>query len=85
MEAIKVEKDLVAISHHPGNEESEASTLEKNEKKKETKLDGKDRVIFQLKNEIMNLKRSKGEGKKPVKRKTNTNTSLQIPPTSGID
>ena len=26
LEAIKVEKDLVAVSHHPGNEESEAST-----------------------------------------------------------
>ena len=30
LEAIKVEKDLAAISTHPGNEESEASNLEKN-------------------------------------------------------
>ena len=33
MEAIKVEKDLTSISHHPGNEECEASTSEKNGKK----------------------------------------------------
>ena len=49
MEAIKVEKDLEAISHHSGNEQSEASTLEKNGKKnKETDSYGKDRVILQL-------------------------------------
>ena len=30
MEAIKVEKDLASIYTHQGNEESEASTLEKN-------------------------------------------------------
>ena len=47
--------------------------------------DGKDRVIFQLQNDIMNLKRSKGEGKKPIKKKTNKNTSPQIPPTSGVN
>ena len=28
VEAIKVEKDLAAVSHHQGNEESEASTLD---------------------------------------------------------
>jgi hypothetical protein len=33
----------------------------------------------------MNLKRNKGEGKKLVKKKTNKNTSPQIPPTSEID
>ena len=38
VESIKDENDLVAISTHPGNEESEASTSEKNGKKnKETK------------------------------------------------
>ena len=85
MEAIKVEKDLVAIYHHSGNEESKASTLENNGKKnKETKSNGKDRVILKLQNDIMNLKRSKWEGKKNVKKKTNTNTSPHIPPTSGI-
>ena len=54
-------------------------------KKKETKSDGKYRVILQLHNEIMNLKRSKREGKKPFKKKNNTNTSPQVPPTSGIN
>ena len=86
MEAIKVEKDLATISTHLGNEESEASTSQKNGRKnKETKSGGKDRVIFQLQNEIMNLKRNKGEWKKPFKKKTNKNTSPQIPPTSGIN
>ena len=49
LESIKVEKDLAAISHHPRNEESKASTSKKNGKKnKETKSNGKDRVILQL-------------------------------------
>ena len=49
VEAIKVEKDLSTISHHLGNEESEASTLEKTGKKNnETKLYGKDRVNFAI-------------------------------------
>ena len=49
MEDIKVEKDLVGISTHLGKEESEASTSEKNGKKiKETKSDGKYRVILKL-------------------------------------
>ena len=78
--------DLATISNHSGNEESEASTSEKNRKKnKETKSEGKDRVILQLQNEFMNLKRSKGEGKKPFKKRTNTNTSPQVPPTSSIN
>ena len=42
-EAIKIEKDLVSISTHQGNEESE--TLKK---KKEVESDGKDMVILQL-------------------------------------
>ena len=33
----------------------------------------------------MSLKRSKGEGKKPIKNKTNKNPSPQIPPTLGIN
>ena len=83
MEAIKVEKGLASISTHRGNEESEASTSEKHGKRnKEVKLDGKDVVIMQLKNEITNLKRSKKEGNKPTKKKS---TSLQIPPTLGIN
>ena len=61
MESIKVEKDIASISTHQGNEERKASTLEKNgNKNKEIELDGKDRVILQLHNDIMNLKRGKG-------------------------
>ena len=86
MEAIKVEKDLVEISTHVGNEESESHDLEKNGRKnKETKLDGKDRVILQLQNEIMKVKRNKGEGNKFVNKKTKKNTSPIIPPTLGIN
>ena len=84
MEAIKVEKDLASIYSHQGNEESEASTSEKNRKKnKKVEVDGKYMVILQLQNEITSLKRSKREGKKPIKKKTNKNTSHQIPPTLG--
>ena len=42
-------------------------------------------VILQLQNEIISIKRSKGVGKKLVKKNTNKNTSPQIPPTSGIN
>ena len=42
-------------------------------------------VILQLQNEIVSLKRSKGVGKKLVKKKTNKKTSPQIPPTSRIN
>ena len=49
VESIKVENNLASIYNHQGNEESEASTLEKNGKKnKEIELDGKDGVILQL-------------------------------------
>lgn len=44
-----------------------------------------DRIISQLKDEITNMKRNKGEGKKPFKNKINTNTSLNIPPTPRIN
>ena len=48
-EAIEVEKDLASISTHQGNEESEASTSEKQGKKnKEVKSYRKDMVIIQL-------------------------------------
>ena len=42
-------------------------------------------VTLQLQNEIMSLKRSKREGKKLIKKKTNKNTSHKIPPTLGIN
>jgi hypothetical protein len=86
VESIKVEKDLASISTHQGNEESEASTRENNGKKnKEVESDGKDMVILQLWNEITSLKRRKGVGNKPIKKKTNKITSPQIYPTSGIN
>ena len=48
-EAIQIENDLLSISTHRDNDESEASTLEKQgKKKKELKSDGKDVVIMQL-------------------------------------
>ena len=81
-EAIKVEKDLSSISTHRGNKESEASTSEKHGKKNKVKSDRKNVVIMQLQSEITSLKRSKREGKKPIKKK---NTSHQIPPTLGIN
>ena len=47
------------------------------------------RVIKQLTNEIIYLKKKKGEGKKPFKpffnKKSNTDTPPLIPPTSGIN
>ena len=52
LEPIKVEKHLVAISNHPGNEESKASDSKKNGKMNKetskTKLDQKDKVILQF-------------------------------------
>jgi hypothetical protein len=82
-EAIKIEKDLASISTHRDNDESEASTSEKQGKKnREVKSDGKDVVIMQLQSEITSLKRSKREGNKPTKEK---NTSHQTPPTSRIN
>jgi hypothetical protein len=86
VEAIKVGKDLASISTHQGDEESGASTSEKNGKKnKEVDSDRKYMVILQLQNEITSLKRSKGEGKKPIKKNTKKKSSPQIPLTSGIN
>ena len=52
-------------------------------------MDSMQRMIKQLKNEIIDLKKSKGEGKKPfnpfIKKRTITDTPPQIPPTSGIN
>ena len=41
-------------------------------------------VILQLQKEITSLKRSKREGKKPIKKNMKKNPSHQIHPTSGI-
>lgn len=98
-EAIKVEKNLVAISSHSGNKESKSSTSKQNGKKSKwiykskskdhTDMDNMHRMIKQLKSEVINLKKINGKGKKLskpfLKNKTNTNTSPQIPSTSGIN
>ena len=73
VEAIQVEKDLETMSSCLGEEEDEI-LMEYD----------MDRIISDLKDEITNLKKNKGEGKKPVKKKISTNTSLKIPPTQGI-
>lgn len=50
-------------------------------------MESMQRVIKQLANEIIDLKRNKGEGKKPFKPflKKRTDFAPQIPPTSGIN
>ena len=47
-------------------------------------MESMQRVIKQLTNEITDLKKNKGEGKKPFMKKR-TNSSPQIPPTKGIN
>ena len=84
-EAIQIEKDLASFSSHRDNDDSEASTSEKQGKKnKELQSDGKDVVIMQLQSEITSLKRSEREEKKPMKNMKKI-TSHQIPPTSRIN
>ena len=50
-------------------------------------MESMQRVINQLTNEIIDLKKNKGEGKKPFKLVMNKRTysTPQIPPTSGIN
>jgi hypothetical protein len=81
LEAIKVEKDMASISSHQGNEENKPSSLEKNRKKskgilrmnteKKDKepmdMESMQRVIKKLTNDIIDLNKNKGEGKKPFK------------------
>ena len=98
-EATMVEKDLAIIYSHLGKEENKASTSEQNGKKSKgiskskleypIEMESMHWMIKQLTSEVINLKKSNGEGKKLPKpflnKKTNTNTSPQIPPTSGIN
>ena len=44
-----------------------------------------ERVISQLQDEITNLKKNKGEGEKPFKKRISTNSSRKVPPTPGIN
>ena len=101
LEAIKVEKHLATISSHQGNKESKPSSWEKSTKKNQgtsktdlekkdrepTDMEGMQRVIKKLTNDIIGLKKNKGEGRKPSKPllKKKTNSTPQIPPTSGIN
>ena len=91
------------ISSHLGNEENKASTFERNGKKSKgiskSELDKKDkepidmdntqRVIKKLTNDFIDLKKNKGEEKKPFKilfkKKTNMDSYPPIPPTSSIN
>ena len=78
IEDMKVEKDIASISSSQGNEENKPSSSEKNTKKKgilrmdtekkdkePTDMASMQRVIKQLMNDIIDLKKNKGEGKKP--------------------
>ena len=62
---------MVSISNHSFSDENKMSTSEKNWKKTKgtSKTNSYERykVILQLHNEIMNLKRNKGEGNNPFK------------------
>ena len=101
IEVIKVDKYLESISSHEGNKENKHSLSEKIIKKKKgiskldlekkekdpTNMENMHRVIKQLTNEIIDLKKNKGEGKKPFKPLFNkrTHSSPQIPLTLGIN
>ena len=73
-EAIQVEKNFQTMSSCLGNEKDEVLT--------ESDVE---RIISQLQDEITKLKKDKGEGKKLVKKKISTNTSLKVPPTPKIN
>ena len=91
------------ISNHKKNDEGKSSTFEKNgnkkkgaskmgsnKKEKDPKdMDSMQWMIKQLMNEIIDLKKTKGEGKKPfkpfIKKRTNTDAPPQIPTTSIIN
>ena len=80
IEALQVEKDIASIASSQGNEENKPSSSEKITKKKgifKTNTEKKDkdptdmanmqRVLKQITNELIDLKKSKGEGKNPFK------------------
>ena len=91
-----MEKDIASISSSQGNEENKPSSSEKPIKKKgilktDTEKKDKDptdmasmqRVLKQIRNELTDLKKSKGAGKKPFKpfMKKRTDSTPQLPPT----
>ena len=73
-EDIQVEKDFETVYICLGDEEDEILM--------ESYLE---RVISQLQDEITNLKKNKGEGKKPIKKKISTKTSLEVLPSPRIN
>jgi hypothetical protein len=100
IEALQVEKDIASIASSQGNEENKPSSLEKIMKKKgilkiDTEKKDKEpinmasmqRVLKQFMNELIDLKKIKGEGNNPFKpfMKKRTNSTPPIPPTSGIN
>ena len=100
IEALQVEKDIASISSSQGNEENKPSSSENPIKKKgilKTNTEKKDkeptdmaslqRVLKQITNELIDLKKSKGEGKKPFKpfMKKRIDSAPPIPPTLGIN
>ena len=100
IEALQVEKDIASIASSQGNEKNKPSSLEKPIKKKgilKTNIEKKDkeptdmasmqRVLKEITNELIDLKKNKREGKKPFKPfiKKRTNSTPPIPPTSGIN
>lgn len=70
--AIQVQKDFETMSSCLGKEEDLIES-------------DMERIISKLKDEITNIKKKKGEGKKPIKKKISTNTSLKVPPTPEIN
>ena len=95
-----MENDIASIASSPGNEENKPYSSEKTIKKKgilktntekkdkdPTDMESMQRVLKQIKNELIDLKKSKGEGNKPFKpfMKKRTDSTPPIPPTSGIN
>ena len=97
---MQVEKDIVSIASSQGNEKNKPSSSEKITKKKgilrmntekkdkePTDMESMQRVLKQITNELIDLKKIKGEGKKPFKpfMKKRTYSAPPIPPTSSIN
>ena len=95
-----MEKDIASIASSQGNEENKPASSEKTTKKKgilktytekndkePTDIASIQKVLKQIMNELIDLKKRKGEGKKPFKpfMKNRTNCAPPIPPTSSIN
>ena len=92
---------MASISSHQGNEENKPSSSEKSIKKNKgilksgaekkeketTDMESMQRVIKPLRNDIIDLKKNKVEGKKPFKTFMTKRIDYdpQIPPTSSIN